>query len=174
MQRAKDWSDLLLKWVTIIAIPIGGWWTYHNFSITDTAEWNPVINVSANALPYDSHSSLLVVHVKPKNIGKVPIVLKGKNSGGDIAITLRTLPANLKQGRIDEDKLPKLNELKSVVSEFSGEYVLEPGVEYDDVWSFIVPKGKTYFVHVELDWPYKGNKPQDGYEVDSSYIVEVK
>lgn len=42
MQKAKDWSELILKWLTIIAIPIGAWWTYHNFSITDTAELNPV------------------------------------------------------------------------------------------------------------------------------------
>lgn len=85
-QLAKDWIDLAFKLVSLIAIPIGGWWAFHNFSITDTDKWNPKIAVSAEVLPYDAQSSLLVVHVKPKNIGKVPINLYGGNNG-DISLT---------------------------------------------------------------------------------------
>lgn len=174
LQKAKDWGDVLLKCMTIIAIPVGGWWAYYNFSITDTAELNPVISVSADVLPYDAQNALLVVHLKPKNVGKVPVELAGGKIGGDISLTIRVLTSGIKAGRVEEGKLPKQAALDSLVAENSGDYIIEPSVEYDDVRAFVVPKGKTYFVNAELTLPNKGGKPDDEESVDSSVVVEVK
>lgn len=150
-KQLKEWGSALLPWVTIISIPIGGWWAYHNFSITDTAEWNPEIRVSADVLPYDSNSSLLVVHVKPKNIGKVPIELQGGVKGGDISLTVSLIPSKHILGRVNEAELTKVDEIKSFVKELRGDYALEPGVEYDDLKYFVVSKDKLYVVSAQFN-----------------------
>jgi hypothetical protein len=174
LQKAKDWGDVLLKWITIIAIPVGGWWAYYNFSITDSAEANPVISVSADVLPYDEHNALLVAHLKPKNVGKVPIELTGGKIGGDISLTIRVLTSDIKPGRIEEGKLPEQASIVSLVAENSGDYIIEPNVEYDDVRAFIVPKGNTYFVNGVLTLPNPSGKSEDEALVDSSFVIEVK
>ncbi len=171
----KEWGSTLLPWITIVSIPVGGWWAYHNFSITDEGEWNPVISISAEVLPYDGNE-LLVVHVRPKNIGKVPVKLFGKNKG-DISVSLAELPSGHTIGRIQDDELKVINKIESLVAENSGEYGLEPGVEYDDVQYFIVPEPKPkttkyYVVSTELSWPNVGN-PADGYVVAASTVVKV-
>ena len=174
-KQLKDWGSALLPWVTITSIFIGGWWAYHNFSITDTAEWNPGIMVSVDVLPYgsDSNSSLLVVHVKPKNIGKVPISLYGGVKGGDISVEVSSMPSKHGQGRISENELTQIEEIKSLVDDNNGEYSLEPGVEYDDLQYFIVPKGRLYVINAQLKWPYEGKNPDDGYAVYASTVVLV-
>jgi hypothetical protein len=169
----KEWGSALLPWVTIASLFIGGWWAYHNFSITDTAEWNPEIRVSADVLPYDSNSSLLVVHVKPKNIGKVPIELQGGVKDGDISVTVSSIPSKQGLGRINETELMKVDEIKSFVNELGGDYILEPGVEYDDLKFFVVSKDRLYFVSAQLNLPYDGDNPDDGDEVDGSTVVQV-
>ena len=170
----KEWGGAVLPWITILSIPIGGWWAYHNFRITATPEWNPSISVSAEVLPYDG-KKLVVVHVRPKNIGKVPITLFGKDNG-DISVTLKAMPVTHAAGRILDKELSAVDEIKSLVAENDGEYGLQPGVEYDDVQYFVVPKPqatKYYVVSVELDWPYEG-KASDAYNVDSSVVVKVE
>lgn len=89
-------------------------------------------------------------------------------------LTISTVPQGLKPGRINEEKLPTAYEIKSYAAENSGEYDMEPGVDYDDVSSFIVPKGNTYLISTELDWPYHGRNPNNGYNVDASCLVQVK
>ncbi len=172
-KHLKEWGGALLPWVTIVSIFVGGWWAYHNFSITDTAEWNPEIRISVEVLPYDSNSSLLVVHVKPKNIGKVPIALYGGDKGGDISVEVSSIPSKHDTGRINESELTKVEEIKSLVENNNGEYSLEPGVEYDDLQYFVVPKGRLYVINAQLEWPYEGENPDDGYAVDASTVVTV-
>ena len=174
LQKAKDWSDLLLKWVTIIAIPIGGWWAYHNYSIADTAELNPIISVSAEELPYDSNSSLLVAHIKPDNIGVVPVVLEGGKNSGDISITISKLPSGLTQGRVEEKNFLKQWEIKSMVAENDGSYIIEPHAKYDDVRIFVVPKGQTYVVQTEMILPNESGNSEDDQSVDSTFVIEIK
>lgn len=172
-KHLKEWGGALLPWVTIVSIFVGGWWAHHNFSITDTAEWNPEIRVSAEVLPYDVNSSLLVVHVKPKNIGKVPIELHGGVKGGDIIVKVSSMPSKHGMGRINENELANVVEIKGYVEEFGGDYLLEPGVEYDDLHYFIVPKNKLYVVNAELDLPNDGKNLKDRDEVDVSTVVRI-
>lgn len=167
-------GTIILPWVTIISIPVGGWWAYHNFSITDTDAWNPEVSVAAEVLPYNE-KELIVVHVRPKNIGKVPIRLLGE-SKGDISVSLGELPTNHAIGRINDSEITDITEIKSLVSENSGEYDLEPGVEYDDVQYFVAPKPKVtkyYVATVELDFPYTG-KADEGYAVYASTVIKVE
>jgi hypothetical protein len=174
LQKVKDWGDVLIKWVTVIAILIGGWWAYHNYSIADTAEINPIINVSAEVLPYNNDSRLLVTHIKPDNVGVVPVELTGGKIGGDISITISKIPPDLSQGRIEASKLSQLYGIKSLVAENDGSYIIEPHARYDDVRVFVVPKGQTYFIHTEMVLPNESGNPEDEESVDSSFVIEAK
>ena len=57
-EKLKPWADLLLTFVSLVAIPVTGWWAYHNFSLEDTHEANPNINVTAEVMPYDDERRL--------------------------------------------------------------------------------------------------------------------
>jgi hypothetical protein len=47
----------------------GGVWAYYKFRLTDEAEISAVVAVSGEVLPYSCESRLLLLHVRPKNIG---------------------------------------------------------------------------------------------------------
>jgi hypothetical protein len=168
LEKVKTWAEIVFACVSTVAIPIGGWWAFHNFSVEDTHEANPNITVSAEVQPYDDTRRLLVVHVKPKNLGKVPIELDGGKKG-DIDVLVKTFPAGLASGRVDQDKLPVAFAAHNIVSKYNGGYVIEPGIDYDEIETFIVPKGATYLVYAEMD--HYDDTPDD--EVDDSAVVKV-
>lgn len=168
LERVKTWAELALTCASLVAIPVGGWWVYSNFSAEDTHEPNPNITVSAEVLPYDDTRRLLLVHVKPRNPGKVPVTLYGGKKG-DIDVLVKTFPAGLAGGRVDQDKLPTAFKAQNIVSKYQGGYVMEPGIDYDEIEAFIVPKG-TYLVYVEMDH-FDGDP--DDIEVDASAVVKV-
>ncbi|VWM17669.1 hypothetical protein [Burkholderia lata] len=168
LDTAKKWAEFLLACGSIIALPVGAYWVVHNLSAEDTHEANPNISVAAEVMPYDDGRRLLLVHVRPKNAGKVPIELDG-GTNGDIKITVSIVPLKLPNGPMDSDKLPAQFTVPNFVSRYPGGYVMEPGIDYDELVPFIVPKAKTYIVHAEM--MHYDDSPDD--EVDGSYIVKV-
>ncbi len=169
LEKVKTWAEIVFACVSTVAIPIGGWWVYSNFTAEDSHEANPNITVSAEVQPYDNTRRLLVVHVRPKNPGKVPIELDGGKKG-DIDVLVKTFPAGLASGRVDQDKLPTSFKAQNIVSKYEGGYVMEPGIDYDEIETFIVPKGQTYLVYAEMDH-FDSKQPDD--EVDASAVVKV-
>lgn len=97
----------------------------------------------------------------------MPVNLNGGDKG-DIDVRIIALPAGLPNGRIDVDKLPTVASAKNIVKRFDG-YVIEPGAEYDEVETFVIPRGTTYLVTAEMD--HYDQDPDD--EVDGSCIVKV-
>ncbi|MFM0072057.1 hypothetical protein PQQ86_12870 [Paraburkholderia sediminicola] len=168
LEKAKTWAELALTCASLVAIPVGGWWVYSNFTAEDTHEVNPNIRVTAEVQPYDDTRRLLMVHVKPKNLGKVPIELDGGKKG-DIDVLVKAFPAGLANGRVDYDKLPRLFPAYHIVSKYEDGYVMEPGIDYDEVETFVVPKGTTYLVNAEMN--HYDDTPDD--EVDDSVVVKV-
>lgn len=169
LDTAKKWVDFLLACGSLLALPIGAWWVVHNFSVEDAHEANPNISVTADVMPYDADRRLLLVHVRPKNVGKIPIELDG-GSNGDIKITVGAVPAKLPNGPMDTDKLTAQFTVPNFVSRYPGGYVMEPGIDYDELVPFIVSKAKTYIVRAEMT--HYDDSPDD--EVDGSYIVKVE
>lgn len=92
LDTAKNWAEFPLVCGLVIALPIGAWWVVDNFSAEDTREANPNTSVTADVMAYDADRRLLLVHVRPKNAGRVPIELEGGKEG-DIKITIGELPA---------------------------------------------------------------------------------
>ena len=166
LEKVKPWADLLLTVVSLIAIPVTGWWAYHNFSVEDTHEANPNISVTAEVMPYDDERRLLVVHIRPKNLGKVPIELLG-GKRGDINLDIKVLPSKSPNGYLDLDGVPVMFAAHAIVSGFNGGYVMEPGIDYDEIKTFVVPRGATYVVRAEME--HYNDSPDD--EVDASCIV---
>ena len=167
VEQIKPFADLALTCMSVAAIVIGAWWTYHNFIAEDTHDISPNISVSAEVQEYDDKRALLIVHVKPKNSGKVPVNLEGGDKG-DIDVRVVALPARLANGRIDVDKLLPVASAKNIVKRFKG-YVIEPGAEYDEVEAFVMPRRTTYFLTAEMSH-YDQNSAD---EVDGSCVVKV-
>ncbi|KGS31165.1 hypothetical protein [Burkholderia pseudomallei] len=168
LDKVKPWAEFALTCASLIAIPVAGWWAYHNFSVENTHEINPNISVSADVQPYDEDRRLLVVHVRPKNVGKVPIELDGGKSG-DIDVEVKVLPRKLPDGHLDPAKLPVKFPARNIVSRFDGGYVLEPGIDYNEIETFVVPKDATYIVRAVMS--HFDSDPDD--EVDASCVVVV-
>ena len=159
-KKWQDRADLLLKLLSIIAIVAAGVWAYVQFDITRTAEANVQVNLSTEYHKYSEDARLLLVHIKPKNIGKV-VVSPGKKG---FVVSIKSIPKNLKMGAVDLEKLPEIYKV-DLTKRFPDGYDLEPGVEYDEIVALIVPKNSLYAVKAIFDL--------DDDEVDQSTVARV-
>jgi len=160
IQKARDWADLVLKVTSIAAIIAAGAWAYYQFWVTDTTDSNIQLGISTEVLPYSGNNRLLLIHVRPKNIGKVLV------SPEHLTVSIKDLPTDLKPGAVD---LRKLKERYStdILDNYKDGYDLEPGVLYDEVVALVVPKGIILSVYGEVDF-------ESDYEVDQTAVVTVK
>lgn len=71
VRRAVTIADFILKCVSIIAIIVGGIWAWWRFDIFRADVDNVSVEVAAETAPYDQHQSLVIIHVKPHNLGRV-------------------------------------------------------------------------------------------------------
>lgn len=162
LQKARDWTDFLLKSVTIVAIITGGIWAFYQFAVVGSTDTNVQVLVSAESRAYSDTQSLLIIHVKPKNIGKV-LVKPGEDG---LLVTVRKIPGDAKDGIMRLDALPLLYSTDLLKRYLDG-YEIEPGAEYDEILTIVVPKGSLYAVRAELDI---GNED----EVDHTTIVRAE
>ena len=160
LQKAKDWADLVLKVTSVVAIIATGIWAYYNFWVTDTVDSNIELAISTEVFHYSDNDRLLLIHVRPKNIGKVLV------SPDHLTVTVRDLPSNLSPGEVDLDKLNKRYST-DILDRYKDGYDLEPSVIYDEVWALVVPKGTMYSVRAEIDFDENEN------EVDQTAVVRV-
>ncbi|MBV8379429.1 MAG: hypothetical protein JO369_01515 [Paucibacter sp.] len=161
LQQARDWSDLVLKVCSIVAILVAGAWAFFQFQVAGTTAENIQLTVSAEVLPYGEGTRLLIVHAKPKNIGKVPVEI---TKGGFPAI-VRTLPSTVKSGPVVLANQPESFKV-DVLKRFPDGYRLEPGVEYDELFPVVVPIG-PYSAEASLDLDAET-------EVDHAVVVSVR
>lgn len=160
LQKAKDWVDLVLKAMSIAAIIAAGVWAIYQFNLFDTAETNAELTISTETLPYSGNNKLLLIHVHPKNIGKVPI------SPQHLTVTVRDLPSDLKPGAIDLEKLKDRYKV-DILDRYKDGYDMEPGVVYDEIVAMVVPNDTMYSVYGEIDLD-----PEN--EVDQTAVVRIK
>jgi hypothetical protein len=146
LQTVQDWLDLALKVMSILAIALGGWWAYYQFDITETTASNVQLSVTSEYQKYNADSRLLVVHAKAKNIGKV-LVEPGKDG---FVVAVQRISTNLNQGPMELERLPLMYHV-NILKRYPDGYALEPGVEYDEVVTFVVPKSSMYAIKATLD-----------------------
>lgn len=164
-QKFKDWVDLSSKVISTLAILIGGYWAFHQFKLFDTDVANVQIFTSVDVFDQDGDNKLLAIHMKPKNIGKVPVEI-GK---GGLIIAVRKVPMNLKPGPNHLENLKEIYKIDLIKEKFPDGYVLEPGVEYDDIETFVVPKSSTYAITANMLLSDAGED-----RVDHTTIVKIE
>ncbi|MFZ6688482.1 hypothetical protein ACO0K0_12115 [Undibacterium sp. SXout11W] len=146
-KKIIDSTELISKWVTISAIIAGGIWAYYNFLIVDYKLPNAQITLSTEVIDTGGDLRLLVVHIKPTNIGKVPIEIKSDG----LSLSLRKIPSgNGKSEQINLDEIKPVFEKKDLLKRYES-YLMEPAVMYDEVALFYLPKGDTYAIEANLD-----------------------
>jgi len=162
LQKAKDWADFILKVVSVLAIAAGGSWAYYQFRLADTTASNIQLSVSTEVLKYTDDYRLLLIHVRPKNIGKVPVT-----PGADgLVVTVYKFPDNEKPGPIQLDKLSAIYKT-DVLKKYTDGYVLEPGVEYDEIVALLLPKNEVIMASAVMDL---GEQT----EIDQSHLVRIE
>ena len=162
LQSARDWVDLFLKVLSVLAIIAGGAWAYFQFVVTRTTAANVQLTVSSEVLPYSAESRLLIIHAKPKNIGKVSVT----PAKAGFLVSVKSLPTNAKQGVLDLENLPDFYKT-DLLKRFSDGYMLEPGVEYDEAVALVVPVGSMYAIKITLNL-------EDNTEVDHTIVSRVE
>jgi hypothetical protein len=161
LQKARDWVDLVLKLMSIAAIIAAGIWALYQFNLTETTAANIQLEVTADVKPYSANNKLLLIHVRPKNIGKVLV------SPEHLLVLVRDLPKNLKPGPVELNKLRDRYKV-DILDRYPDGYDLEPGVEYDEIVALIVPKETMYSIYGEVDF----DEGQD--EIDTTTVARVE
>jgi len=140
----RDWLDPLSKVATIVAVVIAGIWTYHIHTITGESEGNPELAVSTQMFDYSNDQKILLVRIRERNVGKVPILL----DPNALHLTVTRVPNGLKLGYIDIHKQPATYEQRAFLARYDEGDDLEPGAELRDIAEFVVPSGPGLY-HIE-------------------------
>jgi hypothetical protein len=160
-QNLRDRIDFSLKVISIIAIITGGVWTYFQFYVSDFG--NIQINVSTEYQQHSDGLRLLLIHVKPKNVGKA--IYEAKRNKQKFTVKIRNISTGIGKGVLDLETLPESYNV-DLMKRFPDGYEIDPGVEYDEVVAVVVPKDSMYAISAVLDI-----NSED--EVDHTTIVRV-
>lgn len=147
LSKVRDWTDLVLKVLSSAAIVAAGAWALYQWRTTDSDADNIQVDVSIDVQPYTDALRLLVVHARAKNIGKVGVGLEGRG----FVISVRALPGSLKVGAVDLEAVPALAETDIVKERYPDGYILEPGIQHDEVFAVVVGRGATYAAQAVID-----------------------
>ncbi|ALS65509.1 hypothetical protein EGJ54_24510 [Pandoraea apista] len=139
-------ADPCSKWAQVLAVGGTAAWAIFTFNLFGTSTITPTLKVSASVLPYDTDHRLLVVRVKPGNVGRVPLDI----SDQPMSIAIKEIPAGHETGYVNRDDLKPLYVAQNIIGRYKGGYELDPGVEFDEVEPFVVPAGRTYVVEATL------------------------
>jgi hypothetical protein len=121
----------------IVAVVIAGFWAYHMHLLTGEGDLDPEVWVSTQTVPYNKDTRLLVVHIREKNVGKIPVQIKPDA----LTLTVRKLPDALSPGYIKTDSKPALFEEKHLLARYPEGLYLSPGTEQEDIAQFVVAPG---------------------------------
>jgi hypothetical protein len=129
--------DPLSKAAQIVAVVIAGYWTYHIYLITGAEDFAPEVWVSTQAVPYSKDARLLNVHIREKNVGKVPVTI-GRD---DLTLRVKKVPDSLPSGFVNMDGQPALFEERHLLRRYDDGLYISPGTEAEDVAQFVVVPG---------------------------------
>jgi hypothetical protein len=148
-------SDLTVKWATVAAIVVGGWWAWHQFKLTGVEEGAVDLSLSTEVFPYTKDARLVVLHASPKNVGKVPVEIGGDVPHTAFKIIVKKIPTDIAEAHtIEPEPLQPVANI-DILRHHPGGYVIEPENIYDDVEAIPLAPG-TYHVEarIEIDDDY--------------------
>jgi hypothetical protein len=146
--------DILSKVATIVAIVVGGIWAYRNFNLERTDIANPQVVVDPRVLTYTNEKVLLVVNITLKNVGRR--IVRVSKEGCLVSVEL--VPADqplYKRLKFGEGRavVKDVNILDEYYVGQPWNYEIEPGNEYHEIYSAVMPKGQFAHVRVSLPLP---------------------
>lgn len=142
LENIRNVGDAAQKWATVIALIIGGYWTYRIYHTAGTENSNWSVVVSADVAPYTQSTKLIAAHVSVKNSGKTPVTI----DHGTCNIWLKRLPDNASVGPLPTGGLKRLYQTN--LDKKYGEIVVEPGLDSKEETIFVVSPGR-YLIEVE-------------------------
>jgi hypothetical protein len=149
----------------IVAVVVAAIWTWRLSTVTGETIENPNVTVTAEVLPYDDTQRLLIVNMRPKNVGKAVIRYHPTD---DMRITVKALtPGKAPGGLVDVDGLPVTFQTKNLFTKYGTAYELYPGIEFHESAAFVVQPGK-YYVEGEI------KDKQDDSTVGDQAFIEVR
>jgi hypothetical protein len=143
----REFLEPLAKLAQLVAVVIVGIWTYHIYQTTGEGEVNPEVWVSTQTFSYSKDARLLLVRIRQKNVGKIPVSL----ASDALLLTVKKIPEGFKVGPVDLDKLAPVFHMNAFES-YEGGVELNPGAEYEDIAEFVVEPG-LYHVEAALALP---------------------
>jgi len=146
LQKARDWLDLVLKSLLLFALILLGAWAGYRLWSDRVAVTRVQLVVWTEYKPFSDDARLLLIHVKPKNVGQANMQ-PGKEG---VVVLVRSFAPNAAPGVQDLEKMRELHKIV-LTDKFPDDYPLQPGVEYDEVMALVVPKGATFAIKATLD-----------------------
>lgn len=131
-----DALDPLSKLAQIAAVVFAGTWAYRTHVLSGEDDLVPEVWVSTQVAAYSQDARLLIVHIREKNVGKVPLELKPDA----MILTVKRVPDSHVPGYISMGTRAALFQEKHLLGGEAGPYI-SPGAEQEDVAAFVVPPG---------------------------------
>ena len=154
-----------MKCATVLAVVVGAIWAAGTFVLFRSQVENLNLSITTQQVPYTGDLRLLIVHVRPKNLGKV------LGRPDTYRLRVKEIPVSGQAW-----KALQRSELKEILSlnmlrHYPEGYEIEPGVEYDDIEIIVVKKGATLLVSAELGFEYPDN---DDDNIDVHEVVRIE
>jgi len=154
VQEAIEYADLINKLVASIAILGAGAWALWTFVLRREGVWNLQLTISPTDLPYGPGFRLLLIRVDLKNVGKVKITPGSKGC----RVSVRKLPKDARAGEVlERDRGELLVEDVDILEHYRENggyagYEIEPGCEYHELMTVIVPEGDILVIKGRFWW----------------------
>lgn len=147
----SDYLEIISKAATILAIIVGGIWTYRNFTLERTDFENPQIIVDPQVMPYTDEKVLLVANVTIKNVGKRIVRI---NKNGCTVSVLLIPPDEPLYERLKFFDHQATVKSENILDEYyrneEWQYELEPGTEYHEIYRAVMPRDRHAHLKVSL------------------------
>lgn len=163
--------EQLSNLISIVAVIMGGWWTYAHFIAFREGDENLSVSVAAVVGQPVANKSVTIVDIALKNIGKVPIWAESAeksassswadHSGCELTVIEYD---DYSQGQSDSQNVIDWQEgggnKRIVVKDYNvlrgyrafkrGNYVMNPGVEYHESVAIPTSSGKLYAIRARF------------------------
>ena len=153
--------------LTLGAVIIGGFWTYHQYTLSGEDGWTINLSIQTEVLPYHDDLRMLVVNLVSKNPRPYVNEISDKNKDS-FKLYFREIQKDLTDGSIiDDDKIKDIQTV-DILKDAGGDYAFFPSSELNETRTLIVHKDKVISVTAKI----MDGTPDEWY-VSATKIVKI-
>ena len=139
-------TEFIAKWVTILGAVGAAGWGLFRWTEGGGRDWMVNLQRSADVLPYDGDTRLVMVHLR--SVNPLDREFEFDRPSGRYAIDVYALPERVRSGStIAGEKGKKLASADLLPDDG---YLFLPHAEFDDVAVFVLPAGKPVFIEATV------------------------